>query len=325
MNQTDQSRRVAQLQATILDLEQRLLALEVERKIARDRRRWNMAAVGAGISLCIHILVMLYLSTLHRDLGPGEAAAPAIEFAILDQQELTELEEAVFDELTTEPASVDDNPIDAAELQATVPHVELAAAKIGSLSTLGGAGDGTSPMGLSGGGGGTSFFGIGAKGDRIAYIVDVSASMETDGRFGIAARELARSVGALPDYANFYITLFANGAMTPPMQQDWLRARPGAINAVMTWVRNVSPNGGTEPYTAFFQVLALDPRPDAIFFLTDGEFDEDVVRQVASMNSSGKRVKINTIAFGSTVGQNLLRAIAQQSGGIYRYVPIGGK
>ena len=67
---------------------------------------------------------------------------------------------------------------------------------------------------------------------------------------------------------------------------------------------------------------ALEPRPDVIFFLTDGEIprSEETLAAVTLLNSRGRRVVINTIAFGDPASQELLREIARRSGGIYRFV-----
>jgi uncharacterized protein YegL len=59
-----------------------------------------------------------------------------------------------------------------------------------------------------------------------------------------------------------------------------------------------------------------------VFFLTDGEIPQadETLARVTQLNSRGRRVVINTIAFGDPASQELLREIARQSGGIYRFV-----
>ena len=70
------------------------------------------------------------------------------------------------------------------------------------------------------------------------------------------------------------------------------------------------------------QVFSIEERPDVIFFLTDGEIPraEETLETVTLLNSRGRRVVINTIAFGDPASQELLREIARRSGGIYRFV-----
>ena len=135
-------------------------------------------------------------------------------------------------------------------------------------------------------------------------------------------RELARSVAALPDYAYFYVLLFSSGSIEPPIQRDWMRARRTTVQMFIQWLNQVDPGGATEPVPAFERVFALGDRPDVIFFLTDGEIPdaEAAGDLIAKLNSGGRRVVINTIAFGDVRSQKLLRRLARDSGGTYRFV-----
>jgi Mg-chelatase subunit ChlD len=191
------------------------------------------------------------------------------------------------------------------------------------VPALGASGQGTGgEIGLGGGGGTASFFGTGGKGQRFAFIVDVSGSMGQNRKLEIAMRELARSVDALPDFAFFHIILFESKTVEPPMQVGWMRARRSTVRQVVRWLGTVEPNGGTEPRNAFLQVFSLDVRPDVIFFLTDGIFNDISLEELAELNARGKRVIINTVGFGASgeVDQTILRSIASQSGGEYRFV-----
>ena len=57
--------------------------------------------------------------------------------------------------------------------------------------------------------------------------------------------------------------------------------------------------------------------------MTDGEFDPSIVEKLRRWNPR-QRVKINTIAFlyelGDVAGVPLLRRIAREHGGVYRFV-----
>ena len=63
-------------------------------------------------------------------------------------------------------------------------------------------------------------------------------------------------------------------------------------------------------------------RPDVVFFLTDGIFNDISLDELAALNARGKRAVINCIGFGAPgeVDQTLLRSIAMQAGGQYRFV-----
>ncbi len=313
--------KVAQLQATVRELQ------EQRDRVTRRRRR-KLLIVGGSLSLIFHIALLVYLGSIYRrPPGPTGFRPVSYEFAILQEEELTQLNELELDDLLPEVnPQREDLPRDdaAAAVEAVAPQA-LDLLGSGAVPTLGGSGDGTGgEPGLGGGGAGTSFFGVSSKGTRFAYIVDRSGSMGQSRKLRVAMRELARSIGSLPDYAYFYVVLFSADLSVPPMQRGWTRARKTTTRHLIRWLNQVDPGGGTVPGPAFYQVFALDLRPDVIFFLTDGEISGFTAADVAGLTSRGKRVIINTIAFGDPASQELLRQIAGQSGGVYRFVPTEG-
>ena len=140
----------------------------------------------------------------------------------------------------------------------------------------------------------------------------------------VAMRELARSVTSLPDYAQFLVILFSTEYHRPPMQNGWLLATHRTTSSFVQWLESVEAAGGTQPLPAFQAVLAMDPRPDVIFFLTDGEIPAGTDENVAALNARGEPVVINTIAFGNPSSQDQLKRMANRSGGAYRFVPTAG-
>ncbi|MCZ6834683.1 MAG: VWA domain-containing protein, partial [Planctomycetota bacterium] len=248
------------------------------------------------------------------------------EFAILQEEELTQLEMTEFDSLDTDAIQdLETLPEESAEFSPDIPAVEMEFASSGSLPTLGGSGSGED-FGLEGGTAGTSFFGVSSSGTRFAYIVDKSGSMGNGTKMLVAKREMARSIQSLPDYAHFYILMFSGGVLAPHFQDDWMRAKKTTVARVIRWLNNeVDPGGGTQPRDAFERIFALETRPDVIFFLTDGEITGFSAEEIAAFNRRGKRVVVNTIAFGDPSSQALLKEIASQSGGVYRFVPTSGR
>lgn len=309
--------------SAVPDVAQRELDAQREALI---RRRWQrLLLLGCGVSLLVHLVIMVILNGIHR-WGPGSAGVESTqyEFAIVQEEELTKLERTNFDELTTEAIENQESlPEESPILSPNIPAVEMEFAAGGAVPTLGGSGSGED-FGLSGGAAGTSFFGVSSSGTRFAYIVDRSGSMGDGTKMAVAKRELASSIQGLPDYAQFYVVMFSSGIMMPHFQDDWMRAKATTVARMVRWLNTeVDPSGGTEPRGAFQQVFSLETRPDVIFFLTDGEISNFTADEVAALNRRGKRVVINTIAFGDPTSQDLLKAIASQSGGVYRYVPAG--
>ncbi|MBT8486088.1 MAG: VWA domain-containing protein [Phycisphaerales bacterium] len=306
-----------------------LAQLESQQTLLARRRRRRLQLVGIGISAVVHLCLLLYLASQHRLAPGGRGPAPvSYEFAIMTEEELTELETLEVEDLQPEVADELDALLaeEAVEIMdPVVPAAELDVVRSGALPTLGGGGDASGGGGeLTGGGAGASFFGVTSRGMRFAYIVDRSGSMGDDRKMEVAMRELARSISGVPDYASVYLVLFSSDTAKPPMQTGWMRARRSTINRLIRWLRDVDPTGGTVPMPAFHDVFALDVRPDVIFFLTDGEIPKDTGDLLADLNQRGGRVVINTIAFGDASSQDLLRRIARESGGVYRFVRTEG-
>ncbi len=317
------------LRSRITDLEDALRLLEEERSREIRRRRRNLLLLGVLISLVVHLGIVVYLDLIRRAVPGGSAVqAASIEFAVLPQEELTHLEELRLDDLapdlTGDPH--EQAPSDVVPFDPDPASSGLDASAAGSVPALGGSGAGSgsgsgSGSGLGGGGAGATFFGVGSRGTRFAYIVDVSGSMGQNRKLEIAMRELARSIESLPDYAWFYVVLFSSEISMPRTLEGWTRAKPSTTSTLIRWLNQVDPGGGTQPAPAFHQAFSLDRRPDAIFFLTDGLMPPDIASIVADLNGRGRRVVINTIAFGDPAGQDQLKEIARQSGGVYRFVP----
>jgi hypothetical protein len=203
-------------------------------------------------------------------------------------------------------------------------------------SLAGGAGSsGDAESGLSLGGaaaGGASFFGVEVSGSRIAYIVDASASMAQSGKIAALKRELLASLQGLPPGSEFIVVVFSDEHATRALggAPRWRDAGEQGRADVETAIRALAPSGGTQPLGAFRIAFGLEPKPEAVYFMTDGVLPRNdaarIIGTVRSLNErSGPRAPIHTIAFGSQEGAEDLRRIARQSGGTYTYVSAGGR
>ncbi|MSR18317.1 MAG: VWA domain-containing protein [Phycisphaerales bacterium] len=173
--------------------------------------------------------------------------------------------------------------------------------------------------GVSGAAGGAEFMGVRSKGQKFVYVFDISGSMATDNRIIHAQLELQRSIDRLGPDTEFFIILFESGAH-PMLNPTLVRANKGNKAKYIAWVKEQVPQGGTRPEAAMAQALAM--KPDAIFLMTDGEF-EDIAAVDAAINSgnSSREVMIHAVAFHSQDGEAQLQAIAAKNNGQYRYVP----
>ena len=65
---------------------------------------------------------------------------------------------------------------------------------------------------------------------------------------------------------------------------------------------------------------ALELKPHTIWLLTDGEFPDDICDKLKTANPEQK-VSINTIAFHDPSGEAVMKRIAKENAGDYRFVP----
>jgi len=191
-----------------------------------------------------------------------------------------------------------------------------------SASLSGGNGDGAGAGDGQGLGKGTGFFGMKPKGKTIVYVLDCSQSMnhphfsEAKTRFRRLKLELIQSIASLPEESSFFIVFF-NHEPIPMRAREPQRATLDARKKYLAWMATIQPGGRTDPRAAMR--IALQMRPDTIYFLSDGAFDFSIARDLAKL--SQKKIEIHTIALGNREGEVTLRKLAESNGGTYRYVP----
>ena len=177
----------------------------------------------------------------------------------------------------------------------------------------------------AGNGSGTSsgpssqFFQIRAKGRSFVYIVDCSSSMSGE-PFEKACQELIASIKALKSNQRFFVIFFSNDAYPqffPRVDRRLLPANAANKQRVTRWVEGFTASGGTQPLDAIFQGLSLEP--DAMYLLSDGEFDPQIADELRQRN--GGRIPVHTIAFMDLVAEPLLEQIARENNGVFRFVP----
>ncbi len=325
--------------SAIQTLQETIDRLHTERMKLLRQRRFHVALLGFALSIPFHLILIIWFATtyLHGPAGYGGGSGPVttIELGLLNGEELVD-RPATDDFAVADGLGETDTPAGPASLEAGAPAIGLEMGGTGSLDAQGGgpvgvggpSGQGGSGLGPGGGGGGggASFFGLGGRGSRFVYIVDISGSMANGARFQVAMDELRRSISALPDFAAFAVYLFSDAAYVPPFQEAYLKAMPANVARMKKWLDTQSPMGGTEPSDAFQRSLSLSPLPDVIFFLTDGEIPEHIPDYLSQRNGANgkKRVVIHCIAFSNDAGQDSLRRIARDSEGTFRFVPVGG-
>lgn len=177
--------------------------------------------------------------------------------------------------------------------------------------------------------GGAEFFGVRAGGDRFVFVVDSSRSMRGR-KWSMACRELVASVKRMGQQQSFYVIFF--DVDTHPMfnqkrpERDLLPVTSGNQRKLMRWLPSIKLGPDTRPLNAM--QLALKMKPDAIFLLSDGEFNDGtrdyLLGENQKVDDDGKRsakIPVHTVGFHSLAAEASLKPIAAENGGGYRFVP----
>jgi hypothetical protein len=168
----------------------------------------------------------------------------------------------------------------------------------------------------------TTFFGIRGGGRRFTYVVDCSGSMQGE-PLRRAKEELIQSISKLPSHVEFQIVFFDDLAYEFPGSvrgDGFLNASKDAKKRATDFINGISGGGGTNVKLGMQKSLSLKRKPDTVFLLTDGSFEFDTPASIKSQNP-GKKVRINTVAFVNKAGESLLRTIANENRGDFRFVP----
>lgn len=296
--------------------------------------RWIRAAtlLGIGISILAHLFLWLIAGLImvftYSNARPKPIPVGDVEFAVVIDEEFSKIQS---EEIREDTPVIPETPTDLTEtsldlldasMMSDVASLSLDLDEIGSSV---GAGDVGSISKLATGvtGAGTSFFGVEAEGFRFAYIVDMSGSMEVAGKWERTRQELIASIEELSEGAMFLVVLFSSDAALLDGRKEW----SDATDRNKRWVRGVlsqiAPSGATHPMPAFMVVLTTRPRPDAIYFMTDGQFDESAVVELQRMNME-MQIPIHCITFGDRSAEVQMRQIAKDSGGSYTHVEVSG-
>lgn len=307
--------------------------------VSPSRAGWlsRSVLIGLGISVAVHLIIlvivaMVQIPQVFMDAGggPGDEGP---EFEITTTSELESIAQSLS-ELESDQAELTSDDL-ASELLASLDELDpsLDPSSIQLPTAAGndplGESFGGSESSGAGGGAGASFFGLEASGQRFAYIVDKSSSMRTtdalqeESRMELTQRELARSIDALVETAEFLVMFYSDG---PERLNNWRRWRPAIERNKQDARRSihlVEPQGGTYPVEAFRLVLELRPPPDAIYFMTDGLIENDVPEEVERLNRR-LGVPVHCVMFGGfstdderRAVERLMRRIAGDSGGSF--------
>lgn len=303
----------------------------------------NASSMGVVVSVLIHAVITLAAALVTvgvAGLGSRGSGGGEFDLTVTSPAALTGVSmDASLEDVSAPVVSdrmIDELPTAGVEEGSGGFESPGAGAGLGQIADgLGGAGGGDIGDGAglgqggSGTGGGASFFGVEAKGSRFLYICDISGSMDWDEngnpngkRLRTLKRELTASIDGMQEHMSFYVYFFNSGVV--PINQDnnrWIVARDTGKRFAADKIGNLGAFGGTEPWPAFELAFQMRPAPDAIYFMTDGNFDPQVAQRVAQVNVGSRKVPIHCICLVDRSGEEVMRRIASDSGGTFTYVP----
>ncbi len=163
------------------------------------------------------------------------------------------------------------------------------------------------------------FFGIPAGSSRICFIIDRSPSMKS--QWGQVIDQLRKTVQGFSSRTRFEIVFFGGTNQADVIDgEGWATGTPAARRRVLDALKGLEPRGsGTDPEAALQYAFGrLDPRPDLIVLITDGQMATAVPGRIRSLNNGSRPTRVNTIAIGTSVNETLLQQIARENDGTYR-------
>ena len=215
-------------------------------------------------------------------------------------------------------------------------------------------------FGNSGSGGGSvGFFGSRSSAQRVVFIIDVSASLNGQ-QFTMIKTELNKSLKKLASSINYQVIFFSGPAWFAEDDMSgrksyvvkhggkeykwntkggasnyflvgekklytakWLPATAGNLKKTQGRIEEVNKSYGTDWRHPLRMALEMNPKPDVVYFLTDGAVGngQQAVDEIIALNKEkGKAAKINTIAMMQPKAEDLLGQLAKDTGGEFTIV-----
>jgi len=305
----------------------RIRPVDEKEEAQRDRLAVFWDDVSSWLtSAVVHLVIIVLLGIFTLNMADE---LPTMELtATIDTTDAAELEELQAFEVKLEDPGLAklDETTSTLEHLADAGQLDLAAMQGEIGAPFGKDGEGWASVGT--GTGGATFFGIKSAGYRFVFVVDASTSMKRNG-WKACQRELIAAVGRLKSYQSFYVILFNREPhrmfSDDEPEPDFVEATPESIERLRRWVYRFPLASGTYPKSSMRFALSLDP--DSIYLLTDGRFHDDTEEFLKEHNQRKDRydedvpkVSVQTIGFYTDASREVLRRIARDNRGTFRYV-----
>jgi hypothetical protein len=169
------------------------------------------------------------------------------------------------------------------------------------------------------------FFGMYIYAKRLVFVIDVSSSMRQGAgggtRVDMAKKELIEAVEKLPE--DTYFTMIMFNTRIAPWRRDLAQAKPEIRQAAVEWVKRIETNVGTASFDALDRAFNTDGNTEAMFFLSDGQPSRGRIKEPNAILKEVKkenlfrRVAIYSFGFAGAGGEQFMRSLAEDNGGVY--------
>ena len=305
-------------------------------EVSRNAKR---SSTSFFVSMCVHLIVLLLLSVMIMSprMGGLIALESSTNVATEDLESLMSVSIEFLDDAQSVEADLSEiETLPVEELTSELDSfVDFAPSELEDVSTHSAFESAESMSEMIARESGPGFFGIEATGNKIVYVIDMSPSMEYgkyERRYDRAVAEVLSSVDELKPDQSFFVYLFSfeklemdlgqgSGEFLIPTRENKLRLRK--------WLTNIRLAPGTDPRESV--VAALKQKPSCVFLLSDGQFNgrrfgtgkykrkQTTVELARRYNKSD--CPIHTIGLEDEANQKDMTAIADQSKGMYKFVP----
>ncbi len=320
------------------------------------RGAWKRAAIIAAAAHLFVALILLLVKVVPMNIIRPEIVA----VAGVEEQEVPAWQRVTSQPQTSAAPSMVAPIVASGTSSVAMPQVDFSP----SASELNvGTSFGSFGAGATGGAGGTiSFMGNKSSGKHIVFVVDVSGSMSASSqnqsgdyitRFELLKKELVKSISQLKSGISYQVLYFSDfawphdeidsndfsaltkyewkirpgqsGVRIPPWK--YLVAGPDTVRRSRKIIEDSNNPGGTNWGSGLLMALNGNPRPDVIFFMTDGNKSDALtwVQEVTNANSRGKRAIINTTAMMEPDAADDLADLAARNRGKFTVVLGNGQ
>ena len=164
--------------------------------------------------------------------------------------------------------------------------------------------------------------GIAAEAKRIAFVCDGSRWLETKDEELFA--ELLRAVEPLGPDQQFSVIFYADGKATGSEGGRPIPATDDGKRKLRNWLGRFSAGRDSTPAPGL--KLAFEGKPDAVFFVSDGQFDRyDHVQQLVTTLNPQRAVRVHAVGYFLNEAEDdsrrfveFMQTLAEENGGQFK-------